>query len=374
MIAIGGVFSCLFLASAYHGVALATNLADPIVPAPGMSGLPSIPGVPRIPIPSIASPASLPKIPNIPISGIPSLPGIPSFLKMPPGISGPPNIPSFPGTSMPGIGNSFINASNNNSAFTNSSVPVPDYFPSEPIDYDFPPPSSVPRVPDFYPGEPNDNASSCCPSGCATGCGCATGSGCATGCCATVPNQNALSNGAQFSGSPSRVRIAPTRPIVVRNGLPPTCTDSFVDNAGAYAELIYGDEGSTGLPPYFEFTPIHRINAGIVGIRDAGLTTGHGSEMPTATGGDEFVKTERFTGSGSNFGAFQTYAAEVGLGAPPPARSVDSRFSAAGPAFGFDLPGIGSLPSLPGPGLPSMPSLPSMSPTSVSIPTGIVPR
>jgi hypothetical protein len=63
--------------------------------------------------------------------------------------------------------------------------------------------------------------------------------------------------------------------------LPPTTTDSFVNNAAGSAELIYGDEGTDGLPPYYGFTPEHYIGSGIYSI---GLTTGHGSLLPSAWG------------------------------------------------------------------------------------------
>lgn len=69
-----------------------------------------------------------------------------------------------------------------------------------------------------------------------------------------------------------------------RNNLPPTSFDSFVRNAGAHAEHIYGDENIV----YDCFTEAHRINTGIVGNRDDGLTTGHGSVLPDAWGRDEF--------------------------------------------------------------------------------------
>jgi hypothetical protein len=85
----------------------------------------------------------------------------------------------------------------------------------------------------------------------------------------------------------------------VRNGLPPTTLDSFVYEAGGKAELIYGDEGVDGAPPYSEFDQTHRINAGITGRTAIGLTTGHGSLLPNGVGGDEFVKTEAWTQSGS---------------------------------------------------------------------------
>jgi hypothetical protein len=83
------------------------------------------------------------------------------------------------------------------------------------------------------------------------------------------------------------------------SGLPPTALDSFVNEAGGQAELIYGDEGVDGKPPYMEFDQTHRINAGITGSTALGLTTGHGSMLPNGVGGDEFVKSESWTQSGS---------------------------------------------------------------------------
>lgn len=77
-----------------------------------------------------------------------------------------------------------------------------------------------------------------------------------------------------------------------RNGLPPTRTDSFVKEAKQHAAHIYGDEGVYGLPPYMGFSKVHRINTGIMDERDSGLTTGHGSYMPDAWGGDEFHQNE----------------------------------------------------------------------------------
>lgn len=74
----------------------------------------------------------------------------------------------------------------------------------------------------------------------------------------------------------------------MRNGLPPTRMDSFVYNAGELADQIYGDEGIVDLPPIQGFNPINRINAGIFDRTNTGLTTGHGSYLPTAWGYDEF--------------------------------------------------------------------------------------
>jgi X-X-X-Leu-X-X-Gly heptad repeat protein len=90
---------------------------------------------------------------------------------------------------------------------------------------------------------------------------------------------------------------------VSRRDLPPCRMDSFVDQAGGMAELIYGDEGEVGLPPYDNFTKEHRINAGIFGVRDAGLTTGHGSFMPDAWGADEYIGDE-WGQSGSQYGNY----------------------------------------------------------------------
>lgn len=66
-----------------------------------------------------------------------------------------------------------------------------------------------------------------------------------------------------------------------QGGLPSTSMDSFVANAGGMAELIYGDEGEEGPPPYFEFTEEHRIERG---INEPMLTTGHRSALPEAWG------------------------------------------------------------------------------------------
>ncbi len=63
--------------------------------------------------------------------------------------------------------------------------------------------------------------------------------------------------------------------------LPPTVLDSFVNAAGGFADQIYGDEGTTGLPPFYGFDETHRIERGIV---TPGLTTGHRSLLPEAWG------------------------------------------------------------------------------------------
>ncbi len=51
------------------------------------------------------------------------------------------------------------------------------------------------------------------------------------------------------------------------------------------ADQIYGDEGTDSIPPLDNFS---YINSGI-GADSSGLTTGHGSMMPSAWGADEFL-------------------------------------------------------------------------------------
>lgn len=112
---------------------------------------------------------------------------------------------------------------------------------------------------------------------------------------------------------PATAQNAPVLPRLNRASqltmlrLPPVSTDSFVHQAGARAEDIYGDEGVGGiekcpgsygmahqghLPPIEGFNPDNRIDAGIYGIRNLGLTTGRGSYLPSAWGADEYVGDE----------------------------------------------------------------------------------
>ncbi len=86
----------------------------------------------------------------------------------------------------------------------------------------------------------------------------------------------------------------------VRNGLPPTTTDSFVRNAGKLKEMIYGDESTChSPPPYMSFSEVHRIDSGINGARDHGLTTIHGSNLPSSWGRDEFSRAPEWYQSGA---------------------------------------------------------------------------
>lgn len=103
----------------------------------------------------------------------------------------------------------------------------------------------------------------------------------------------AVSSVAQPSLAQAQRQTSITPPSVAyRAFLPATQMDSFVQEAGAHANHIYGDEGTDGPPPYMGFNKPHRINTGILDKRDQGITTGHGSIMPDAWGRDEFLGLE----------------------------------------------------------------------------------
>ncbi len=105
-----------------------------------------------------------------------------------------------------------------------------------------------------------------------------------------------------FSLCLSASLVSPAMAQLNNKGLPPTSTDSFVRQAAGNAENIYGDEGFEGPPPFEEFVYQNRINSGIYDIRDKGLTTGHGSYLPSAWGRDEFLGAE-WSQSGANRGS-----------------------------------------------------------------------
>jgi len=119
-----------------------------------------------------------------------------------------------------------------------------------------------------------------------------------------------------------------------RNGLPPTRLDSFVKEAGGHAWHIYGDEGTYSIPPFMEFTPIHRIERGITGPRAAGMTTSHGSALPPAWGGDEYVDTEGFTQSGAPYQQINPM-----LNIPLPDRGLGVNTTGGNSNFGFNVNG-----------------------------------
>jgi len=101
-----------------------------------------------------------------------------------------------------------------------------------------------------------------------------------------------------IGGGSNQHTLAPVFGAQGRNGLPPTLMDSFVMNSvlNGTSFMVYGDEGSGnandgfgGLPPLSNFTYEDRIERGISGTTAAGLTTGHSSYLPSATGFDEFI-------------------------------------------------------------------------------------
>lgn len=122
-----------------------------------------------------------------------------------------------------------------------------------------------------------------------------------------------------------------------RRNLPPVRMDSFVQQAGAHAELIYGDECiGRNPPPYDNFTKIHRIDAGIQGIRDLGLTTGHGSVLPDAWGADEYISAGEWSQTG----------AKGNINNPISRSAINLDFNGQGGAASADP----NIPPPPGPG------------------------
>ncbi len=121
-----------------------------------------------------------------------------------------------------------------------------------------------------------------------------------------------------------------------RNGLPPTRLDSFVKEAKENADAIYGDEGTCSIPPFFRFEKCHRINAGIMGDRDRGLTTGHGSYLPDAAGNDEFLGAE-WSQSGASG---RRQALEFQDGAPVVSAQPVARRNGGNNPYDFDMGGF----------------------------------
>lgn len=118
-----------------------------------------------------------------------------------------------------------------------------------------------------------------------------------------------------------------------RNGLPVTSLDSFVKNAGGYAEQIYGDEGSEGLPQIKKFKAENRINYGIVGDRARGLTTGHGSVLPCAWGADRKTGGTEWSMSGSPYPQQSTITIQ------DVRATVETYVNLNGPMMNWDLGG-----------------------------------
>lgn len=130
--------------------------------------------------------------------------------------------------------------------------------------------------------------------------------------------------------------------------LPPTHLDSLVHQAllSGHAEHIYGDEGTYGPPPQMGFNIKHRINIGIVGETDAGLTTGHGSYLPDAWGSDEFLRSPgAWSRSGANYGDHQYNGVD--------GNDSSAANEGAAPSQGGEG-GQGQLPEPPGEGFQPM--------------------
>jgi hypothetical protein len=96
-----------------------------------------------------------------------------------------------------------------------------------------------------------------------------------------IMNQS-MTTSTQGSGSPNGPTLKPSQMSTLDKvyggslSLPPTCLDSFVQNAGGKAFQIYGDEGTDGPPPLDDFQYIDS------GIQGGGLTTGHASGLPSS--------------------------------------------------------------------------------------------
>jgi hypothetical protein len=111
--------------------------------------------------------------------------------------------------------------------------------------------------------------------------------------------------------------------------LPPCRLDSFVYQAGVRANDIYGDEGKGGKPPLSSFTKASRINSGITGVDAAGLTTGHGSYLPDATGRDEFIGGSEWDMTGGFASAESSDWNEAPGNAPDSTRTKETAGSGA---------------------------------------------
>jgi hypothetical protein len=157
--------------------------------------------------------------------------------------------------------------------------------------------------------------------------------------------------------------------LPLTNGLPATNLDSFVFQAGAMADQIYGDESIQGQPEFNDgFAANHRINAGITGVNDAGLTTGHGSVMPSAWGADEFIAPPgEWCQSGPGGFDIPTRSGALGQMAGAVVNAVFSEMpSALGSLGASDATGLGRVIGLPNAAsialMPIMPGVPALPP------------
>ncbi|HEY9774134.1 MAG TPA: hypothetical protein V6C81_10045 [Planktothrix sp.] len=126
--------------------------------------------------------------------------------------------------------------------------------------------------------------------------------------------------------------------------LPPTNLDSFVYESAENANNIYGDEGGDDPPSIQNFTVQNRIGTGFTGTTNAGLTTGHGSILPDAWGGDEFIGAE-FSMSGPNGGNGGDSGLTITVG--PGGVSVSGCLSGCLSGVGVSVSGCLSSPITP---------------------------
>jgi hypothetical protein len=174
----------------------------------------------------------------------------------------------------------------------------------------------------------------------------------------TSPGQ--VLNPAQFGSSYQNTLAPKFGGLYTNNGLPPTALDSFVQNSmlNGMAFFIYGDEGSGnsqdgfgGLPPLNSFLPMDRINVGITGPNASGLTTGHSSWMPSATGADEFIGPSLGypNGEWSMSGSGSPYIPPYIPPYTPPTTPPQNVTPAAGISLGMTAkPALPPLPGTPG--------------------------
>ncbi len=185
---------------------------------------------------------------------------------------------------------------------------------------------------------------------------------------------NSVYRGLSGQRVPANINTLP-----MTNGLPATNLDSFVYQAGAMADQIYGDESIQGQPEFSDgFTANHRINAGINGINSAGLTTGHGSLMPSAWGQDEFLAAPgEWCTTGAIGYAIPSAASNAAQAASAIVSAVWGEVPGAMGSMGqSDASGLGRVMGMPNasimppvPPLPGLPALPSMSmPVPVPLP------
>ena len=126
------------------------------------------------------------------------------------------------------------------------------------------------------------------------------------------------------------------------NQLPPTRLSSFVADSG-FDENIYGDEGTTSIPPIMGFEYDNTIGAG---ISEPFLSTGHASVLPSA-----WLWTGGSGGDAPGFGQGGWF----GGGSNPFGGGFPGGFGGGFPGGGFPGGPGGGFPGGPGGGFPGGP-------------------